>query len=65
VSNSSSLVPIIADRAPALVAAADARASYRFLEFFESLISATFEGLQIGPLSPHPACPRLSANHQN
>src|ERR1035441_5375006 len=32
------LVPIIADRAPALVAAAGARASYRFLEFFTANI---------------------------
>jgi hypothetical protein len=28
------LVPILADRAPALAAAVGARASYRFLEFF-------------------------------
>ncbi|MFZ0496683.1 MAG: hypothetical protein WBE80_13160 [Methylocella sp.] len=34
----SQLVPITADRAPALVAAAGARASYRFLEFFAAQI---------------------------
>jgi len=28
------LIPVLTDRAPALVAAAGARASYRFLEFF-------------------------------
>jgi site-specific recombinase XerC len=38
VSNSSSLVPIIADRAPALVAAAGERAQTRFWEFFVSNI---------------------------
>ncbi|HEY4847079.1 MAG TPA: hypothetical protein VIH87_04595 [Methylocella sp.] len=32
------LVPITADRAPALVAAAGERASYRFLEFFTAQI---------------------------
>ena len=32
------LVPILADRAPALVAAAGARVSYRFLEFFTAQI---------------------------
>jgi site-specific recombinase XerD len=37
VSNSSSLVPFT-DRAPALVAADGARASYRFLEFFTANI---------------------------
>jgi site-specific recombinase XerD len=38
VSNSSSLVPIIADRAPALIAADGERASYRFFEFFTANI---------------------------
>ena len=32
------LVPITADRAPALAAAAGERASYRFLEFFTAQI---------------------------
>ena len=32
------LVPIIADRAPALVAAVGERASYRFFEFFTANI---------------------------
>jgi hypothetical protein len=32
------LVPVTADRAPALIAAAGARASYRFLEFFTANI---------------------------
>ena len=32
------LVPIIGDRPPALVAAAGARASYRFFEFFTANI---------------------------
>ena len=32
------LVPILADRAPAVVAAAGERASYRFLEFFTANI---------------------------
>ena len=32
------LAPVIADRAPALVAAAGARASYRFFEFFTANI---------------------------
>jgi hypothetical protein len=32
------LVPVTADRAPALVTAAGARASYRFLEFFTAQI---------------------------
>jgi hypothetical protein len=31
------LVPVTADRAPALVAAAGARASYRFFEFFTAV----------------------------
>jgi hypothetical protein len=38
VSNSSHLVPVIADRAPALVAALGERASYRFFEFFTANI---------------------------
>jgi hypothetical protein len=49
------LAPVIASHAPALVAAVGERASYRFFEFYECLISTTFEGLQIGPLYPHPA----------
>ena len=32
------LVPIVTDRAPALVAAVGERASYRFLEFFTAQI---------------------------
>jgi integrase/recombinase XerD len=32
------LAPVIANRAPALVAASGARASYRFLEFFTAQI---------------------------
>ena len=32
------LVPIIADRAPALIAAGGERASYRFFEFFTANI---------------------------
>ena len=32
------LVPIIADRAPALIAAVGERASYRFFEFFTANI---------------------------
>ncbi len=34
----SQLVPVIADRAPALVAASGERASYRFFEFFTAQI---------------------------
>jgi hypothetical protein len=37
VSNSSALV-VFTDRGPALIAAAGARASYRFLEFFTAQI---------------------------
>lgn len=37
-SEMTTLVPVLTDRAPALVAAAGARTSYRFLEFFTAQI---------------------------